>query len=266
VELGKFTITVAVSDEVWTTTHSWNVEVVVFKDNFETGSTGWTATGLWHRQINDGTIHNVAHPYYVALPMNDTSDGYIPYANSGQYCFWYGSASGIGVRGNYMGTQADDSQYSGGTSVVSHSGTLTSPVINLDNIEHPHLQFASWFEIEGYDPEDYDSMKVLISVNGGPYVGVGTLNPLMGGDTSANNIPYTTGGYDTPAYWEFRSYNLSAYVGQSIRVRFEFDTIDKFRNGFRGWFIDDVEITEGNLINPAAKALNPVRVLAPKSR
>lgn len=256
--LGTFTVTVSVSDGVWTTKRSWTVYVGI-KEDFESGSTGWVATGLWHRQQNNSSIYNVAVPDYVVLPIDDTTDGYIPYAWSGQYCYWFGSASGAGTQGNYLGTQiAEDAPASGGTSTAPQSGTLTSPEFHLGNLQNPVLQFQSWFEIEGSNPVEFDLMTVSISANGGAFVTLGTLNPLSGGDGNIFNIAYTSGGYDTPACWELRSFDLSDYQGQRIRVRFEFNTRDESCNGFRGWFIDDIEIIEATAKDPSAKELNPV--------
>ncbi|HBL68768.1 MAG TPA: hypothetical protein DHD79_10120 [Firmicutes bacterium] len=254
--LGTYTVTVAVCDGTWTTTHYWNV-TVGFKESFETGSTGWTATGLWHRQENNSAIFNVAVGNFVVLPLDDSSGGVIPNANSGQYCYWYGSPSGAGVKGNYMGTQTpDDTWLSGGTSTVKNSGMLTSPVIDLGILQNPVLQFAYWFEIEGMAPLTNDLMDVYISVNGGFFTFLGSLNPIVGGGQGAA-VPHTSGGTDSPAYWDWRSYDLNEYAGKTIQLSFVFDTVNADRNGFRGWFIDDIEITEDAVRNLSAKELNP---------
>ena len=249
--LGTYTVTVAVSDERWTTTHAWTVGVG-FKESFEFASTGWVATGLWHRQVNSTILNTAFRDAYVVLANGDTSSGYIPSANSGQYCYWYGNPS----QGNYMDNQAaGDYQYSGGTSVASNSGTLTSPIIDLGDLQNPVFQFAYWFEIEGRLPTENDKMDVYVSVNNGAFNFVGSLNPIMGGG-EASSIPYTSGGLDTPAYWDLRYYNLTDYVGQRIQVQFVFDTKNVFCNGFRGWFIDDVEIIDDAARNLSAKELN----------
>jgi hypothetical protein len=33
--------------------------------------------------------------------------------------------------------------------------------------------------------------------------------------------------------------DLSAYAGDTIQIRFHFDTIDDWANGYRGWYVDD---------------------------
>ena len=42
--------------------------------------------------------------------------------------------------------------------------------------------------------------------------------------------------------WTITSLNLTRYSGQTINIRFYFDTIDSVANNFPGWFVDDVLI------------------------
>ncbi len=37
--------------------------------------------------------------------------------------------------------------------------------------------------------------------------------------------------------------SLAAYAGQTIELRFRFDSVDEVENGFVGWLVDDVEFT-----------------------
>ena len=245
------TIMFAVSDGRSTTERIWTVNIV-YKEGFETGSVGWMGTGLWHHQANSLILNTAFRDGYVVLPTGDDSGGYIPYAKSGQYCYWYGKDS----QGNYMGNQAaGDGYYSGGTSALPNSGELTSPEIDLGVLQNPVLQFASWFEIEGQEPTTNDIMEVYISVNNGAFNYVGKLNPIMS-EPGAASIPYTSGGIDNPACWDLRYYSLANYIGQRIRVKFVFNTMNIFRNGFRGWFIDDVKIVNDTARSISAKALN----------
>src|SRR5262249_23801841 len=38
--------------------------------------------------------------------------------------------------------------------------------------------------------------------------------------------------------------DLSAYAGQTVQIRFRFDTVDKKNNNFEGWYVDDVRIQQ----------------------
>src|SRR5207247_1121145 len=42
--------------------------------------------------------------------------------------------------------------------------------------------------------------------------------------------------------WRSASVNLSAYAGQTVLLRFNFDTIDSVANTYEGWYVDDVAI------------------------
>jgi hypothetical protein len=42
--------------------------------------------------------------------------------------------------------------------------------------------------------------------------------------------------------WYRHVYDLTSYAGASLLVRFDFDAVDGYGNGMRGWFVDDVAI------------------------
>jgi hypothetical protein len=44
--------------------------------------------------------------------------------------------------------------------------------------------------------------------------------------------------------WVLEELDLSSYSGQSVNIRFSFDTRDELYNGFRGWFLDDFQIVD----------------------
>lgn len=200
-----------------------NNGVYPFFDGFES-ATNWTATGLWHRQVNDPTIVNTADPLY--LPTGDTSGGRIPSAYAGDYCYWYGDPA----TGNYV---------TGDRTV----GSLTSPWIDLTSAVNPVLTFWSWFEVEGLASlaNEYDQMIVRISTNGVDFDELARLNPGTAWDS---NQPYTSGGFNVPGIWVRESLDLGAYTGQTVRIRFTFDSDDEQYNFYRGWFIDDVSVAE----------------------
>ena len=50
---------------------------------------------------------------------------------------------------------------------------------------------------------------------------------------------------DGGGLWKCGTYNLSAYAGQTIRIRLSFDTVFAVLNGFSGFFVDDIRITTG---------------------
>jgi hypothetical protein len=67
---------------------------------------------------------------------------------------------------------------------------------------------------------------VQISADGGPF----------------NNVLQL---YDDPMNWWLQSpaINLTGYAGHIIRIRFHFDTLDDSFNAYRGWYVDDFDIS-----------------------
>ncbi|OGL42119.1 MAG: hypothetical protein A2043_11325 [Candidatus Schekmanbacteria bacterium GWA2_38_9] len=219
-----------------------------FEDDFEE-DTGWVAYPdlgvFWHRVQNGSGIVNTLIPEFVTLSPNDTSNGAIPNAFSGQYLYWFGRD----IVGSYLGVQDDtDSIKSGGTSTIPHSGTLTSPEIDLASAINPVLRFWSWWEIEGANPNDtgFDLMTVEILTDGGEtFAELIKLNPYSDPVVeNRNDKPYTSAGFFKAPVWTFYEANLSEYVGQYVMLRFRFDTVDSMYNGFRGWFIDKLSVEE----------------------
>lgn len=217
----------------------------IYEQDFETDAGGWTATGFWHRQNNDPAIVNKAYlDGIVVLPHLDDSLGRIPFAYSGNYCFWYGDAN----YGHFGGSSLSGGPQSGGSSATS-IGTLTSPAIALNNPTNAAtLRFMTWFEIESVNPNDkgFDLMIVSISTDGGnEFTELRRLNPYCDPPTpeaDRHALAYTSGGFNQAANWIPVTVDLSDYLGKTILLRFTFDTHDGLYNGFRGWFIDDIRI------------------------
>lgn len=217
---------------------------VIFEETFES-ATSWIYSDFWHRQQN-ASVTNAAYPKYVSLAANDNSGGVIPGAYEGSYDAWFGEAA----TGNYMGPQyAYDTDLSGGTSTEAHSGALTSPPFTVTSSSgSASLTFWSWFEVESVAPNSsgYDIMEVMVLMSSDTtqVTSLGRLNPYS--DPILDNrkaIPYTSGGFNIAPVWKFEQFNMTPFIGQTIRLRFEFRSIDHFYNGFRGWFIDNIKVT-----------------------
>lgn len=63
----------------------------------------------------------------------------------------------------------------------------------------------------------------------------------VSGDGGANWTLVAEGGPE--GVWRHVDVDLSTYAGQSILVRFRFDTVDGQWNDFPGWYLDNVRIT-----------------------
>lgn len=114
--------------------------------------------------------------------------------------------------------------------VIGDSGLWTDEDVDNDGIsaldEYDNTLLASLLFSKQVDATNWDQKWVQISVDGGPFQ---DLLQITGG-------PINT--------WHETTADLSAYQGTSIRLRFHFDTGDAVRNGFRGWYIDDVRVAE----------------------
>jgi hypothetical protein len=137
-----------------------------------------------------------------------------PFAE-GNYCAYYGVPGAC----NYE------------TGGVPNSGELTLLAPIALPAVGPGLRLRCWTRHETEfcgEAALYDRFDVKISTNGGAsWILVGSRC-------------YAKFGPDDE--WSPRGIDLHAYLGQSILVRFVFDTVDNFDNFHRGAFVDKVEV------------------------
>lgn len=112
----------------------------------------------------------------------------------------------------------------------ANSGSLVSPPIELHPWSYLGLVFNSWHKTELENPNDNDLKKVEISV-------------YQNGTWSAWTTLYKLeSSFLYRGVWLRYLIDLSAYAGQKIRIRFNFDTVTKEHNNYEGWYIDDVRL------------------------
>jgi uncharacterized protein YjdB len=209
-----------------------------FEDGFESGMS-WSASGLWTRTTGAGIV-NTLYPSHVDLAEGDGSEGKLPPAPQGSWYAWFGSPT----TGNYVGQHlVDDGEQSGGTSQAPVEGSLTSPAFTIPiGVTGIFLNFTTWFEIESINPDSTDLMEVaFVDAAGEPLVLI-RLNPAEASE-SYNAHPFTSGGYWQPPVFTKHSIPIAGLSGETVRLRFTFDTVDTQRNGFRGWIVDNVSVT-----------------------
>jgi hypothetical protein len=234
-----------------------------FSDTFETAK-AWTISApvdgvRWQRKPNALASVNTAVNQCVLLAADEGTQvcaspgesacveqlGAVSNAYGGDYALWFGNPDQGTYVGNFLGASGNCSSNNGGASGVVVSGTATSPAFTVPaGAGAKTLQFRSWWEIESVDPQQnaYDRMVVQIVNQAGAVTQIGTLNP----DVDANgpaSAPYSSGGYNRTPTWNLYDFDLGAYAGQQIQVRFYFMTEDSAYNGYRGWVIDDVAVT-----------------------
>jgi hypothetical protein len=229
----------------------------LFSEGFEAES-AWMYEGFFHRQQNASIQNSNFVAQYVNLAPNDNTNGFIPNAYAGMYSAWYGQES----TGSFIGeASAGQAVGSGGTSTSYNEGYMLSPEINLAGLSQASLSFWTWFEIESVNPNasGFDVMEIFI-VSGGTETSLGRLNPFSDpvlDDRAA--LPFTSGGFNKAPIWMFVEYDLTEFVGSIIQLKFSFDTRDALYNGFRGWLVDNVLVTD----KAPLKAANATTEYAP---
>ncbi|MFH0816663.1 MAG: C25 family cysteine peptidase [Methanobacteriota archaeon] len=102
-------------------------------------------------------------------------------------------------------------------------GSLTSPVIDTSWCFNANVAFNGWYETEDTGSA-YDQRWLQISVNGGAFFGV---------------VQFCG---DAMCAWNEYEVDVTPYMGDTIQLRFYFDTLDISLNEYEGWYVDDIQI------------------------
>ena len=158
------------------------IDELAYRDDFETGSAGWSATGLW----NEDSFRSVSptHAWYYGQPVLRSYQTVFPATNS---------------------------------------GTLTSPPIDLGGISSVELSFHYFLETENAPGVDVASVTLS---RDGFVADVSVLAPQLP-DQASFAAPH---------------FDLSAFAGDVIQLRFGFDTVDEDANHFEGFYVDDAAV------------------------
>jgi murein DD-endopeptidase MepM/ murein hydrolase activator NlpD len=161
-----------------------------------------------------------AAPTGVTAPFSDNVEGGANgWTVTGQWNRLNDAGSAHGGSYSWYFGDASDRTYKEG----APSGDLTSRPITIPAQGYA-LRFWYWAQTEG--PGGFwDQRTVQISTNNGPFKNLRRLR-------------------DDPAdTWLKAEIDLSAYAGDTVRLRFRFDRLDGAFNGYEGWYIDDLSIS-----------------------
>ena len=194
----------AVIPEGWQQTHPQAGTLDRFKADFSDG----TAPDLDGFVINNTTAGNVTGLWHITSARGN-QPGHSP-----EHSLYFGQNETVDGGGNYD---------------VGHTaGQVTSPDINLVGLESADLIFNYFLDVEPGGVGD--RLEVNVSVNGQPFQTIGTKeNELIINSRETQQ-------------WSQASISLDEFVGNRIRVQFNFDTLDEFANDLEGWFVDDVVV------------------------
>jgi len=178
--------------------------------------------------------------------MNTSTNGYV----------WFGDKN--------TGMFSDKSN----TSSSAVCGKAITPVIDLTNYSFPVLTFNSWFEVESVDVAkyQYDQLNVgfiipssendgkaevtvynsngdAITVKTDTYYPLDKLNPEYEPSVQNANVPYSSAGVGVMPVWKTYQVPADGLAGYKVKFVFDFNSMDSLFNGFRGWGIDNVKVT-----------------------
>lgn len=196
---------------------------IIWQDDFENGINGWTVESEYDRQT-----------------------------------YWHRSnRSVVGGTGSYY--WCADSVLNGYDNEWFQ--LLVSPEIDLTGTTAPVLTMKHSFAVESPDGasqflpqlDGWDGVGVKISTDGGnTFV---TLAPNGGYPRNSLFGFFRTYGFNTPGWvgkspgWVDASFNLSAYAGRKVIVRFEFGSDPGFSTGddatLFGWRVDNIKVADG---------------------
>ncbi len=198
-----------------------------YQVNFENGAPGWVANGVWRLAQTTDTLPPLGNALLnldddvefeqKSIELTQSSPGQSAQVQAAN-AYW---ASNNGM--DYANSQVWGSD-------------LTSPPIQIPAGSAWYLRFDTYTHTESSFPT-WDRRLVQVSVNDGPFE---DLYPL----------------WDEPQqFWgSSPALNLSPYAGQTVRIRFHFDTIDSYYNSYGGWWIDNFRITNES---PPTSCLDP---------
>jgi hypothetical protein len=133
----------------------------------------------------------------------------------GQFCAYYGIPGAC--------------NYDTGTNPNSGALTLNVPIHLPSGGPAASLRCWTRAQTEGCPVQnEFDNFNIDVSNNGGA--------------TWTTRGRVCSGKFGPPFAWEPRGIDLSSYLGQSVLVRFTFDTVDAFNNDTLGAFVDRVEV------------------------
>jgi hypothetical protein len=217
----------------WTDTNGWSV------GSLPAGDYAWTVKAKTANgaEVSNSLNFTVADAGLPAAPELAVPELAVPAEQMEDAGGWTATSAGLwravsnyalGGRSLNGWLYSDPNDGDIGSSTVGASD-LTSPPFTVPAAPS-WLAFDYNTQTESDTPY-WDQRWVQISVNGGRFENLRQLH-----------------GERMDAWLSSPWIDLSAYAGQSVRLRFHFDIVDKYFNGgVRGWAIDNVRVFTGGL-------------------
>jgi subtilisin family serine protease len=206
----------------------FDYHILAMDESYSGNVTRLPATGTFHFSIVEEFVWD--------FEMDD--GGFTP---GGGVWEWGAPTSGPGGAHSGMNVWAT---VLGGTYPSNSNATLDLPAIMIA-ADRPYavLSFWHWYNMENR----YDGGNVKVSTDGGATFQV--ITPARGYDDVANSgnkgIPGEPCFTNVKEYWQEDTFDLSAFAGQSVIIRFHFGSDSSVNRS--GWYIDDVRLRSSDV-------------------
>ena len=129
-------------------------------------------------------------------------------------------------------------------------GSLTSPAIDLTASTGAIVEWDQYLDGEGF------GAAISLGGGGGAYLNADSGRLMISTDdgVSWRTLSHLAHNTSTAAF-ERHKVNLTAYAGQAIHLRFDFDTFDADSNDHEGWFIDNIRVSRLTTVEPPVTTL-----------
>ena len=243
-------------------------------------SPGCSPTVKWQVVEKPENI-KVANPAWALKVWGTENISLLPdaYQKTAGY-LWFGNKE--------TGTFSDTKE---NTSTKPVCGMAITPTIDLSKLSLPVLKFKTWYEVESVDVAKglFDQMEIGFIIpkaeNGGKdkvkiytstgeemeletdkYYSLKLLNPEQEPYIQNPYVPYSNMGVNALPKWMTISVPVDYLAGLKVKFVFKFNSKDSLYNGFRGWAIDDVKISndvEEVIISPPVLPKKPFTIFPP---
>ena len=182
----------------------------------EAEAVGWTFSGLWRLITEDHARRFSPRP--------------TPFPSSIRAAY-FGSENGnyitLGTLGTEIAPATPELRMLQAGSQRSY-GELTSPPITVSGLRELELSFRYFREVEYYPQGSYDRTFVQVSFDGSEW------QTVWSRDSKTESERAWTGAGPI---------RITVPSGAStMRIRFVFDSVDRYHNNYLGWLVDDVRI------------------------
>jgi hypothetical protein len=176
-------------------------------------------------------LENSELPFEGKTEVAQYGADYISLMGEGDYQIEFAGSTQVGL----APAAAHSGKYAWWSGRGTNSDTTLTKEFDLTNLEKATLSFFTWYDIE----QHHDYAFAEISPDGQEWT---TLAAQNTSDSNPNGFNYGHGYTGASSGWIQQKINLASFVGQKVKIRFEYLTDDG--PGQPGFFVDDIEIPE----------------------